>query len=61
MELEVWRFRTRRDISGIHHMQGKRLTQTLKAGRGGRVDSQSAYCAGGIKIKSWHPTSDTCM
>ena len=29
------------------------------AGRGGRVDSTSAYCAGGLPIESRHPTSAT--
>ena len=29
------------------------------ASRGGRVDSVSAYCAGGLSTKSWQPTSAT--
>ena len=29
------------------------------AARGDRVDSKSAYYAGGLPIKSWHPTSAT--
>ena len=31
-----------------------------RVGRGGRVNKVSTYCAGGLPVDSWHPTSATC-
>ena len=48
-------------LTDIHIITIDYTTKWTKAGRGGRVDSMSARCAGGLPIEFRHPTSATSM